>query len=224
MKNKYAIFPITMAGLALLCFLFLAFQMAITVQPLWGETMVLILPSLILSVVAVLAWKGKLDQRMTEFVTCVLSIILVIVSFVYILILSVWTVTTETMDVKFYTNAYEQIEGRKGVIGIFPDKIPADAGNVEFRYHPSFLQGGEVLELSYTTTDDILSDWDVFLRDRAEWVGSDTAWHETNNWFFRGEDSTRYQLYWDGGDNHGEISYVLIDLTQNRITFFYEDW
>lgn len=224
MKNKYAMFPITMAGLAFLCFLFLAFNMASAVQPLWGRTMVLILPSLILSVVAVFALKGKLDCRKTEFVTLLLSIILVIASFVYVIFLSVLTATTVTTDVKFYTRAYEQIEDEDGVEGIFPDRVPEDAGDIDFRYNPQFLQGGEWFELSYTTTAEALSDWTVFLEDKAEWIGSNEEWHQTNNWGFYDVDSTRYHLYWDGGFNHGEMTYVLIDLSCNRITFHYEDW
>ena len=224
MKNKYAMFPITMAGLAFLCFLFLAFNMASAVQPLWGRTMVLILPSLILSVVAVFALKGKLDRRKTEFVTLLLSIILVIASFVYVVFLSVLTATTVTTDVKYYTRAYEQIEDEDGVEGIFPDSIPDDAKDIEFRYNPPFLQGGEWFELSYTTTAEALSDWTVFLEDKAEWIGSNKEWHQTNNWGFSETDSMRYHLYWDGGFNHGKMAYVLIDLSNYRITFHYEDW
>ena len=179
MKNKYALFPITMAGLAFLCFLFLLINMASTVQPLWGKTMVLMLPSLILSVIAVLAAEGKLDRRKTEFVTCVLSILLVIASFVYVIFLSVLTATTVTTDVKFYTRAYEQIEDEDGVEGIFPDKVPEGAGDIDFRYNPQFLQGGEWFELSYTTTADVLSDWAALLNDKAEWIGSNKEWHQT---------------------------------------------
>jgi len=224
MKNKYAIFPIAMAGLAFICFLFVLFNMASTVQPLWGKTFVLILPSLILSVVAIFALKGKLDRRKTEFVTLLLSIILVIASFVYVIFLSILTATTVTTNAKFYTRAYEQIEDKDGVEGIFPEKIPENAEDIAFRYNPQFLQGGEWFELSYTTTADSLSDWSAFLNGKAEWIGSNKEWNQMNNMGFYGEDSTRYHLYWDGGFNHGEISYVLIDLSCNRITFHYEDW
>lgn len=222
MMNKYAIFPITMAGLAFLCFLFLTFNMAYTVQPLWSKTVVLIAPSIILSVVAVFALKGTLDRRKTEFVTLVLSIILVIMSFVYTIFLSVLTATTVTTDVTFYTRAYEQIDDEKGVEGIFPNKVPEDAEDIAFRYNPQFLQGSEWFELSYTTTAEMLSDWSEFLKDKAEWVGSNGEWL-ADHWGTGSKDPIRYQLYWEDG-NHGETAYVLIDATQNRITFFYEDW
>lgn len=221
-ENKHAIFPITLAGLAFLCFLFIAGMMSSVVQPLWGKTMVLALPSLILALVGFLAFKGKLDSRRTKNLTAVLSVILVAASFAYMLFLSIWTATTETTDVKLYERAYQVIGDEDGVEGIFPKEIPADVENAAFRYHPQFLQGGEVFELSYTTTAEVLSDWDEFLKDNAKWVGSNEEW-QINHWGYGDEEATRYQLYWEDG-NHGETAYVLIDLTQNRITFFYEDW
>ena len=104
----------------------------------------------------------------------------------------------------------------------FPDSVPEDAKDVAFRYNPKFLQGSEVLELSYTTTAEILSDWASFLKDKAEWIGFNEEWM-ANHWDSGNEGSVRYQLYWEDG-NHGETAYVLIDSTQNRITFFHEDW
>ena len=223
MKNKHAIFPIVMSGLAFLCFLFIVFCMSTYVQPLWGKTMVLLLPSLILALVAILAFKGKLDSRKTKNLTAVLSVLLVVTSFVYTLVLSVETSIVETTDVKFYERACKVVGDEEGVTGIFPEKIPADAENIVFRYFPGFLQGAEYFELSYNTTAKVLSDWELFLENKAQWIGSNVQWHEENNFFFSGEDSVRYQLYWEGDWNHNEQSYVLIDQLNNRITFYYEN-
>lgn len=222
MKNRHAFFPLVMTGLAFLCFLLTVFCMSTCVQPLWGKTMVLIMPSMLLAVVAVLALKGKLDRRMTEFVTLVLSIILVIVSFAYTVVLSVLTTTTETTDVKFYSRAYEKIEERNGVKGVFPDVVPVDAEEVAFRYFPGFLQGGEVLELSFTTTAESLSHWETLLREKAEWIGSNEEWRR-NHWGYGDEDAVRYQLYLEDG-NHGETAFVLINSTGKQITFYYDRW
>lgn len=232
MKYKHAMFPCIMSGLSFLCFLFLMFDMASAVQPLWDKTMVLILPSLVLALVGFFAYKGKLSARTTDSLTIALSIILVIASFLYTIFLSVWTATTVTTDIKFYPRAYAQIDEEDGVTGIFPATIPVDAENIAFRYNPQFLQGGEWFELSYTTTAEVLSDWDSLLQDRAEWVGSYAEWRENHGGGgVQHEDALLYQLYWEDethGEaayaNHGETAYVLIDRTQNQITFFYEDW
>jgi len=45
-----------------------------------------------------------------------------------------------------------------------------------------------------------------------------------NTWNFYGSDSVRYHLYWDGGFNHGEWCYVLVDPSACKIEFIYEHW
>ena len=224
MKNNPALFPLAMGTLALICFLAVALFMASSVQPLWGHIMVLLLPTLILYAVAYLSMKGKINSKKTAILTTVLTIVLLLVSIFYTILLSMWTATTVTSDVRYYSRAYAQIDDEDGVEGIFPAAIPIDATDVSFHYNPQFLQGGEVFEVSYTVTDDVLSEWETRLEKKAEWIGSNEEWHRLNNWGFHDSDSTRYHLYWDGGSNHGEMSYVLIEPTTNRITFHYTDW
>ena len=107
---------------------------------------------------------------------------------------------------------------------IFPETIPADAKDIAFTYTPQFLQGGEVFELSYTTTNEKLTEWTDILKKEAEWIGSNREWHSENNWSFDGVEATRYLLDWDGGFNHGEMCYVLVDEAMGRITFYYSIW
>ncbi len=226
MKNKYGFVPAVMAVLALLCFVFVACCMATYVEPPWVETAVLILPSLLFVFISVFAFKGKLGEDATWIMTGILTVVLVIVSFFYTMLISTRAATTESTDPKYYPKAYERILALGGecVEGVFPAVIPADAKEVSYRSHPSFLQGGEVLELSYTTTADVLIWWESFLRDKAEWIGTEEEWSEKTYWSSRAdEDTMRYQLYWEEG-NHGETTYVLIDRDENRITFYYENW
>lgn len=224
MKNKKSVFPFVMGTLAFICFLAVVLLMSSSVQPLWGSVMVLLLPSIILYAVAFLSARGKLDSKKTMILTSVLTIVLLLVSIFYVFLLSIWTATTETTDVRYYSRAYEQIDDEDGVEGIFPDTIPTDATDISFHYNPQFLQGGEVFELSYIATDEALSEWKKRLEQKSEWLGSNEEWHQLNNWGFHDSDSTRYHLYWDGGFNHGEMSYVLIDPSINRITFHYTEW
>jgi len=223
MKHKYALYPIIMSICAFVCFLGVVFIIAGAVQPRWGLTMVLMLPAVILGFVSVAAYKGKAGKAMTLILTTVLLLLLVPASMFYTLCLGFW-ISNETTDIRYYTRAFAVVEDEDGVEGIFPEKIPADAKDIEFSYMPQVLQGGEVFELSYTTTDEKLAEWSVRLADEAEWVGSNKEWHESINWNFYDKDSTRYHLDWDGGYNHGEMCYVLIDEETNRITFYYSEW
>ncbi len=224
MKHKHALYPILMSICAFLCFIVVVILMADTVQPLWGRTMLLLLPAVILGSVGLLSLNGKLSMNKTVILTTILTIVLLLASIFYFFLLTIWTATTETTDIRYYSRAYDQIEDEDGVENVFPRRIPDDAENIDFSYRPQFLQGGEVFELSYTTTEEKLTEWKTVLTREAEWIGSNKEWHEANHWGFHDEDSVRYHLDWDGGYNHGEWSYVLIDEDANRITFFYEDW
>jgi len=224
MKHKHALYPIILSICAFLCFIVVVILMTDTVQPLWGRTMLLLLPAVILGAVGLLSLHGRLSMNKTVILTTILTIVLLLASIFYFFLLTIWTATTETTDIRYYSRAYDQIEDEDGVENVFPRRIPDDAENIDFSYRPQFLQGGEVFELSYTTTEEKLTEWKTVLTKEAEWIGSNKEWHEANHWGFHDEDSVRYHLDWDGGYNHGEWSYVLIDEDANRITFFYEDW
>lgn len=221
-KHPLYLFPFGMAALALLCFAAVFWLMMQEVQPLIWRTLVLLLPALILSFVGILSYKGKLGDGMTVGLTCLLSVVLLFSSVFYTFMLALQIAATETTDVRYYARALDQIEGEEGV-DMFPEAVPENAVDVEFYYRPQYLQGGEEFELSYTASEEDIAEWAAKLTDAAEWVGSDEEWHDDNGWSFYGEDSTRYHLYWDGGFNHGEMSYALID-DVCRVTFYYSRW
>ncbi|MBO5232231.1 MAG: hypothetical protein J6B88_06365, partial [Clostridia bacterium] len=127
MKLKYARYPIIMSTCALLCFLAVFIVFAGVVQPLWGRMMLLILPALILGVVAFFAVKGKLGVSATAIWTTILSIVLLLASVFYVFLLDIWTATTTTTDIQYYSRAYAQIDEKDVVEEIFPETIPADA-------------------------------------------------------------------------------------------------
>lgn len=222
--SNRSLFPFLMGTLALMCFLAVALVLSFSVVPPWGRMLPLILPAVSLFVIAFMSQKEKLSGRMTVVLTLIASVVLLTASFFYTVLLCVWTATADVENVKYYPKAYSQIKDGEAVEGIFPEAVPEGAEEVYFHYNAPFLQGGEMFELSYTASAGELSQWEDFLESKSEWVGSNEDWHRMNNWGFIGEDSTRYQLYWDGGYNHGEWSYVLINPSSSRITFRYEDW
>ena len=81
-----------------------------------------------------------------------------------------------------------------------------------------------MFELSYITTNEELTKWATLLENEAEWIGSNRRWHSENNRLFDGVEATRYLLDWDGGFNHGEMCYALINEEIGRITFYYSRW
>lgn len=224
MKNKYVLYPVIMSISALFCFVVVFLFFAGAVQPLWGRMMLLILPALLLGIVAFFAVKGKMSAASTTIWTTVLSIVLLVASVFYIFILWTKMNTTTTTDIRYYSRAYAQIDEVDEVRDVFPETIPTDAKNIKFTYFPKYLQGAGVFELSYTTTDDKLAEWTTRLKSKAEWVGSNENWYIENNWSYDGINAMRYQLYWNGGFNHGEMCYVLISEELKQITFSYSIW
>ena len=224
MKHKHALYPIIMSAVAFVCFAVVFVLFAGTVQPMWGRVALLFAPALFLGIVAFLAVKGKLGVPATIIWTTVLSVVLALASAFYVIFLFVWSATTTTTDVRYYGRAYHQIDSRDSVADVFPSSIPADAEDIEFVYHPQFLQGGEVFELSYTTTDEKLTQWETLLRKEAQWIGTNEDWEQDNGWSCEDDDGVLYQLYWDGGFNHGEMCYALIGDETGRIKFYYSQW
>ncbi len=224
MKNKACLFPFCMGSLALLCFLAVMLLVSGSVQPLWGRTMILLLPALLLCGIGLLSLRGVLNDRAALVLTSVLTVVLLFLSVFYVFLLSVWTATTETTDTKYYGRAYHAIDHEEHAREFFPASVPEDAEDVSFLYTPQFLQGGEVFRLSYRTGEDRIAEWIERLESAAEWSGSNEEWIRSHNGIFSGTDSIRYQLYWDGGFNHGEICYILISRADCRIEFNYERW
>ena len=106
MKRKYARYPIIMSTCAFLCFIAVVIVFTGVVQPLWGRMMLLVLPALILGVVAFFAVKGKLGVSATTIWTTILSIVLLLASVFYVFLLVIWTATTITTDIQYYSRAY----------------------------------------------------------------------------------------------------------------------
>ena len=227
MKNKYMIFPLVMSSVAFTCFAFLAQLFLSGVHPMWAETLVLLIPSLVLGVFAILSAKGLLGRAASITLTCVFSALFVAAGFFYTCFLFFASFDADcTTDPADYAAGLRQIYANEYVREYFPRSIPENATDVTFDYHPALFQGGEEFTLSYRTTDSEIEAWEERLQD-AEWIGTDEAWSDEYNMYEDNGSSpgtTRYQLYWDGGYNHGEMVYVLIDRTTNTMTFSYSHY
>ena len=224
MKEKAGLLPFTAGGLALVGFLLVMGVMATAVQPLWGRTLVLLLPALVFFAVGAAARKGRMGPSTAAALTAVLAAVFFLLSVFYVLLLSVWTATTVTTDVKYYRRAYARISGKEAVCARFPASVPEDARDVEFSYMPRFLQGGEVFRLSYTAPEDEITRRSISLQAAAEWSGPDAEWFRMHGQPGGEGDSVRYQLFGSGFGNHGEECCVLIDWAGGRIAFYYSDW
>ena len=224
--NKYVLFPLCAAGLAFAGFAAVAGLVFCSVEPQTARAMVLLLPTAIYLFIAFLSYRQLIRDSTTLVLTVLLAIPLFIASFIYSIYLIMMQSATETTDVRYYQRAFDAIDDREGVDGIFPLSIPEDAQSVEFYYSPGFLQGGESFELSYIADTDELDNCSKRLCEVAEWSGSGREYGDMTGWTIQQEnyDFNYYLIYWDGGFNHGEESIVTIDTDSGRITYSYNDW
>ena len=98
MERKDAVLPCVMGSLALVCFLLAAVFLSAAVLPPWGRIPVLLLPALVLWGIGVLARKGMLSSRMTEALTAGLTILFLLLSLVYVFLLSLRIAATTITD------------------------------------------------------------------------------------------------------------------------------
>ena len=84
MRKQQAVLPFVMGGLAFVGFLLAAAIMTTAVQPLWEETMVLLLPAAVLCAVGFSVRKGILSPRTATVLTVVLSAVFLLLSLGYL--------------------------------------------------------------------------------------------------------------------------------------------
>ncbi len=158
----------------------------------------------------------------------VVSVVFLLLSMLCLFLLLIRTSTTVTAETKDYERAYHRIADEESVKEVFPASIPQDAKDIDFRYMPQVLQGGEVFRLSYRTTESVLGEWAERLEDAAEWIGSNDEWLRMHARIPSDPELVRYQLkyrsYMNGSSNHGEECYVLMDRSICRIEFCYSQW
>ncbi len=230
MKNKYSLFPLISAFPFLVFFILVALNFNYySVQPLWGMILLFLIPSVVLTVIGILALKGKLKRRVTIIITSVLIILFIILVILFLAFLRILTVTTPATNPFYYHRAYEyEAADDEHVRDYFPEYVPKNAKDVKFWFNYPFLQGGSTLELSFITDSGTINEWIAKLENAAEWYGPYTEWDSI---FFssekKNESDILYQLCKEdrgGGFNHGKICYVIVNISEGSMKFRYEHW
>lgn len=116
----------------------------------------------------------------------------------------------------------------------FPKKIPENAKDIIFQFHPAILQGGEVHRLKFETDSLAIDNYiNEFTKD-AIWIGKFDEAIETNYAIYSEtfgyfgynplpEDYTIY-LFASENTNHGKLSLAAISPTNNTIIFIADNW
>ncbi len=230
MNYKYSLFPLISAVPFLVFFILVASNFNyVCVQPLWGIILLFIVPSVVFTVIGILALKGKLKRKATIIITSILIVLFIILAVFLLYFLHISMFTTPATNPFYYHRAYEyEAADDERVKEYFPEYVPKNAKDVKFWFNYPFLQGGSLLELSFTADIGTINEWIAKLEKAAEWYGPYTEWDSI---FYssekRNESDILYQLCKEdhgGGFNHGKICYVIVNISEGSMKFRYEHW
>lgn len=150
----------------------------------------------------------------------------------------------EITDPSQYYNVMQEI-GENPAVNHFPSKVPTDAQNVRFHFHPSVFQGGSVLQLKVELPTSIvegiyseyidqakvivspqevisIKDEGVELRLPAFYTGGkSTEWPDSYDILFIESTSTGSE---DAPWNHGIIYGLSVSSSESVVVYWYEDW
>lgn len=155
-KSRYFVFPAVCAAVSFILFLFSFYVIYNgSVLPI-SVGFVFIVPAFIFAIIAILGYSGHIPRIASNIVTGVLIPVLIVASLIAFLILIFISATTNTENPELYGRVYDMYYSEDSVyMQVFPEKIPDSADNVEFIYHPQFMQGAGKVYLRYSDADDI---------------------------------------------------------------------
>lgn len=158
--------------------------------------------------------------------------------FAYIAIDAATTVTT---DINRYERVLKLSNLPDYLLENFPDEIPAGAEDIEFSYHPAFMQGGEDVVLKFKADSDDIKGYAEEFSEKAKWIGKEGDGKASEYGVFTGTFSafnypgaglpkhfTIYVIfsrpYKPDDWNHGERSLAAINKKDNEILFMASRW
>lgn len=231
---KKAIFPAIMTIVSFISFVGVYWILTYkSITPYYFKGLLFTFPFVFFGIITFLTAQGKLKMIASSVITGI-SIIALGVGFFFILMfLSFDIATTETKDIGKYERVLRLTDD--SLTQHFPNQIPKDAENVYFKHQPGFMQGGEILELSFQTDSETIQNYKDEFSEKAEWIGQNNEEpiqeYEFLTWAGSKripEDFTVYifssKPYKANDWNHGEFSLAGINEKNNEIIFLMENW
>lgn len=238
---KAAAFPAVMTVISFVLFVAVYLFVTVTaVEPYYFAGLLFLLPSACFGAITHFTVTGELKTAVSSGITAAGILVFGVASLVGFTALAFSAATTTTTDTGKYARVLmlSNYPDNK-LIQCFPDRIPDNAKDVMFRYHPACLQGGENFELKFKTDSAVLrSEADKYSR-KAKWTGkmgdSEAEKHGVISgalgelgYYDLPADFTIYLMesepYQPGDWNHGKVSLVAVSRQRNEIIFHAEDW
>jgi len=236
--NKVA-FPLIMAVLAFICFVFVYWMSTVrSINPRYFVTLLFAIPSLIFCILTIFAWKGS-SVSVINVLTAILVPVLAFSGFMGLMFMS-FDEQTFTTDIAKYERVFRLRSNKlnKVIIEDFPKKIPETAGDVHFYYdYSAWLDFSETFVLRFTESSEIIDEYvakfsgkcqshqgaDSWNGDRSSgdnaggrYVGYETLYTGGIKVGGLPSDFTVYVIY----ETQSQRNFVSISTEKNQIIFF----
>ncbi len=234
-----AIFPALMTIISFL--LFVAVYLYVTakaIEPYYIGGLIFAIPFILFGAVTYFTGIGKLKAAKSTIITIILIVALSIIMVYAFVFIAIDAATTETTDIAKHERVL-RINGypENSLIRHFPERIPHEAENVVFRYHPAFGMGGESFNLKIEINSNTLNNYVNQFLQLAKWKGKAGDKGAVDNGIFTGtfsgigykeltENFTIFLIdskpYDTNNWNHGILRLVTISEAKNEIIFIAE--
>lgn len=208
MKYSQFVFPAICAAFSAVMFAMLYWLIIVsTVTPPYFAGLLLLVPVIVFSALAVTAYRSKSSTVAVNTVTAVLIPVFAVLSVILFIYVGFSEAVEPCDDPRYYTRVYNTYGDGSLVAEVFPERIPDGAENVRFHYHGAFLQGGGEFSLAYGDDPASLEPVMAELEEKAVWHG---GLSELGEW----EDRPSYlrtDSSWGIFDIHDDATVYLID-------------
>lgn len=236
-------FPMVMTGISFALFVFVnLFVRVMGLEPFYRFGLLLGILVLCFACITLVSRSGRVSRSASKTLTIAAILLFVFLSWAYLLHIAVDEATTSTTDPKDYEKVLGFIDyPNNPAAKQFPAKIPDNAQEVQFSYHPAIGQGGEVMCLKYKLDSDEIDSCQVVASQHATWMGEPNSGEkdlmllvdESTHVFEYASSElpsdlnvyVRYRKPYRFHDfNHGELGLTAISSQRNEILFAFNRW
>lgn len=173
-KSKAYMYPLVSGGVLLLVGLILYSTVVnLRIIPDYLSDLVMLVPALFLIPVGILAWKGIIERKHCRIATTILLIlgVLAIPMSAMTSILGIYNTPVE--GAAYYQKTMSLMGGENNeVLSAFPQQLPADAQDAQFRYYVDHETVSMGMELTFRTGAEMHAPLTEIVANKATWTGS----------------------------------------------------
>lgn len=199
--------------------------------------LIFFIPIILLLIVRNLINKHKIKK----YIASILIILIVIIYVIFGSFLFMFFVMIDGSATIINANEYKrilnmEINSNFEVLKYFPNEIPQNATEIQFYYHPQFLQGGMEMKLEFKANEEEINYYIDKYKNESSYISAPNkaVYSLFNNYGIHHayginlnkdrDDIEIYVLQTTGPSNHGYLSFIAVNNEHTEILFQAEKW